>query len=53
MLSLPCILLLLTAMVTMGFSSSERNDIKGVTAALLHASNLNIVAISDDKSGID
>jgi len=41
------------AMVTMGFSNSERNDIKGVTAALLHASNLNIVAISDDKSGID
>lgn len=45
---------LLGAMETMGFESSEQDDIMTVTCALLHASNLNLSSINaGDESEID
>jgi len=42
-----------TAMDGMGFSKSEFSDIIGVCCAILHAFNINFLAISDDSSEVD
>ena len=44
---------LISAFDTMGFSTEERSDVMAVTCALLHLSNLSILALSADESALD
>ena len=44
---------LISAFDTMGFSAEERANVMAVTCALLHLSNLTLLAVSADESEID